>query len=61
MKNNITLTNDEIIQAVFHLSRAEPVEPDEDEILAMSEYHNGNPDYRPTCSHEEVLKELGLQ
>lgn len=51
----------QLIQAAFHLAKAEAVEPGEEEIFALSEYQNGNPDYRPSHTHEEVLQTLGLQ
>lgn len=49
-----------LICTAFHMAKAETVEPTEDEALAISEYRNGNPDYRPSYTHEEVLKALGL-
>ena len=49
-----------LIQATFLLNNAEEVEPDAEEIKALSAYHSGNPDYQPTISQEEVIKELGL-
>lgn len=37
------------------------VEATEDEIAALEAYNNGDPEYQPTYTHEQVLKELGLQ
>lgn len=51
----------QLIQSAFRLARAETVKPSEEEAYAISEYHNGNQEYCSRYSHEEVLKELGLQ
>lgn len=49
-----------LIQTTFYLGNAEIAEPTLDEVRAIREYRKGNPEYRPTFSHDEVLKELGL-
>ena len=48
------------ILAIFALSNAEEAEPLPDEISAIDAYRNGDPEYRPVYSQEEVMKELGL-
>ena len=48
------------ILATFALSNAEETEPLPDEIVAIEAYRNGDPEYQPVYSQEEVLKELGL-
>lgn len=42
------------------LANAEEVAPQPDELAAISAYKAGDPDYQPSISQEEVLKELGL-
>ena len=49
-----------LIQETFTLDNAEEVEPDDDEVKALDAFHNGDPDYQPVYSQEDVLKELGL-
>lgn len=49
-----------LIQMTFALSNVESVEPDEDELLALKAYHEGDPDYQPSISQDNLLKELGL-
>ncbi|MCD8010329.1 MAG: hypothetical protein LUF34_06005 [Lachnospiraceae bacterium] len=49
-----------LIQATFRLANAETVEPEEDEIIALSAYNNGDSEYQPTISQEDLIKELGL-
>ena len=39
---------------------AETVAPFHEEIEALKAYHNGEADYQPALSQEDVLKELGL-
>ncbi len=50
----------ELIQGTFALSNAEEVTPDSEELNVLEEYKNGNPDYVPSISQEELIKELGL-
>ncbi|MBS5064833.1 MAG: hypothetical protein KHZ58_13745 [Hungatella hathewayi] len=63
----VTVMNDkdaekvwDLIQSTFALSNAEEVEPDTDELTVLNAYRNGSPEYQPSVSHEELLKELGL-
>ena len=42
------------------LANAEEVAPYPDELAAISAYKAGDPDYQPSISQEEILKELGL-
>lgn len=49
-----------LIQATFVLSNTEMTEPDSDELLSLKAYHAGNPDYQPSISQEDLLKELGI-
>ena len=49
-----------LIQGAVALSNAEEVAPYPDELAAISAYKAGDPDYQPSISQEEVLKELGL-
>lgn len=42
------------------LANAEEAEPDEDELKILKAYKNGDPEYQPAITHEELLKELGL-
>ena len=50
----------DLIQATFALANAKVVEPEEDELLALKAYANGAPEYQPSISQEDLLKELGL-
>ena len=50
-----------LIQSAFALSNAEEVAPDPDELAALKAYASGDPDYQPSLSHDDVMKELGLQ
>lgn len=50
----------ELIQGTFVLANAEVVEADPEEAAALAAYHNGDPDYQPAITHEDLIKELGL-
>lgn len=50
----------DIIQATFALANAESVPPEQDELIALNAYHNNDPEYRPSISQEDLMKELGL-
>lgn len=50
----------ELIQATFKLTNVEEVKPDNEELQALSAYHNGEADYQPIYSQEDVIAELGL-
>ena len=43
------------------LNNVEQIVPDADEQAAMDAYKNGNPDYQPSVSQENLLKELNLK
>ena len=43
------------------LNKVEQIVPDPDEQAAMDAYKNGNPDYQPSVSQEDLLKELNLK
>ena len=43
------------------LNNVEQIVPDPDEQTAMDAYKNGNPDYQPSVSQEDLLKELNLK
>lgn len=51
----------ELIQANFVLGNAEEVPAEPEEIEALDAYQNGNPEYQPRYTHEEMLRELGLE
>ena len=50
----------ELILSTFALNN-EQIVPDPDEQAAMDAYKNGNPDYQPSVSQEDLLKELNLK
>ena len=50
----------ELIRGTFILNNAEEVIPDPEEIEAVSAYKSGDPDYQPSISQSEILKEFGL-
>ena len=43
------------------LNNVEQIAPDPAEQAAMDAYKNGNPDYQPSVSQEDLLKELNLK
>ena len=49
-----------LIQASFILSDVEEIEPDPEELEALSRYEAGEPDYQPSISAENLKRELGL-
>ena len=49
-----------LIQSAFALSNAEEVEPEIDELQSFNAYHNDDPEYQPSISQEDLMKELGL-
>lgn len=51
----------ELILSTFALNNVEQIVPDSDEQAAMDAYKNGNPDYQPSVSQEDLLKELNLK
>ena len=50
----------DLIRATFILANAEEVAPSDEELKAIKAYEAGDPDYQPTLTQEEVLKELEL-
>lgn len=44
----------------FALSNAEEVAPYPDELAAISAYKAGDPDYQPSISQEDLMKELEI-
>lgn len=50
----------ELIQATFILGNAEEVPAEPEEIETLEAYQNGDPEYQPCYTHEEMLRELGL-
>lgn len=50
----------QLILANFTLSNAEEDDPLPDEIAAIEAYLNGDPEYQPSYTQEEVMKQLGL-
>ena len=49
-----------LIETTFSLSNIGSVQPDDDELLALDAFHNGDPEYQPSISHEDLVKDLGL-
>ena len=47
-----------LIQGAFALSNAEEVAPYPDELAAIAAYKAGDPDYQPSISQEDLIKEL---
>ena len=50
----------ELIQGTFCLSNAEEDIPDDEESKIMKAYKSGDPDYQPSITQEELIKEFGL-
>lgn len=49
-----------LIQSTFILANAEEVEPEADELRSLKAYHDGDLEYQPSISQEDLMKELGL-
>ena len=49
-----------MIQDVYKLYNAEEVSPEPDEISAFHAYQSGDPEYKPSYSQDDLIKELGL-
>lgn len=49
-----------LIQGAVALSNAEEVAPYPDELAAIAAYKAGDPDYQPSISQEDLMKELKL-
>lgn len=58
----MSTVKERILGAVTIMSEedAEKVAPDQEEIWALNAYKSGDEDYQPSCSQEELIKELGL-
>lgn len=50
----------DLIQATFALSNVKETKPEQDELDSLAAYQNSDPEYLPTYTQEDVLKELGL-
>ena len=51
----------ELIQATFILNNAEEVVPDPEELEALRAYQNGDPEYQPYITQDELMKELSIE
>ncbi len=51
----------ELIQATFILNNAEEVVPEPEELEAIRAYQNGDPEYQPYITQDELMKELGIE
>ena len=51
----------DLILATFALDNVEEIIPDPDEQVAINAYRNGDPDYQPSVSQEDLLRELNLK
>lgn len=51
----------ELIQATFILNNAEEVVPEPEELKAIRAYQNGDPEYQPYITQDELMKELGIE
>ena len=51
----------DLILSTFALDNIEQVVPEPDEQAIMNAYKNGVPDYQPSVSQEDLLKELNLK
>lgn len=51
----------ELIQATFILNNAEEVVPEPEELDAIRAYQNGDPEYQPYITQDELMKELGIE
>ena len=58
--NEIIHSKAHLIQGAFALSNAEEVAPYPDELAAIATYKAGDPDYQPSISQEDLMKELGI-
>lgn len=51
----------DLILSTFALDNIEQIVPDLDEQTIMNAYKSGDPDYQPSVSQENLLKELNLK
>ena len=59
----VTIMSDEDaekVQGAVALSNAEEVAPYPDELAAIAAYKAGDPDYQPSISQEDLMKELEI-
>lgn len=50
----------DLIQSVYKLYNADEAKPEPEELSAFTAYQAGDPEYQPTYSQEEIMKELRL-
>lgn len=51
----------ELILSTFSLDSIEQVLPDPEEQAAINAYQNGDSDYQPSVSQEDLIRELNLK
>ena len=51
----------ELILFTFSLDSIEQVLPEPEEQAAINAYQNGDPDYQPSVSQEDLIRELNLK
>ena len=51
----------ELILSTFSLDSIEQVLPEPEEQAAINAYQNGDPDYQPSVSQEDLIRELNLK
>lgn len=51
----------ELILSTFSLDSIEQVLPEAEEQAAINAYQNGDPDYQPSVSQEDLIRELNLK
>lgn len=51
----------ELILSTFSLDSIEQVLPEPAEQAAINAYQNGDPDYQPSVSQEDLIRELNLK
>ena len=51
----------ELILSTFSLDSIEQVLPETEEQAAINAYQNGDPDYQPSVSQEDLIRELNLK
>ena len=51
----------ELILSTFSLDSIEQVLPKPEEQAAINAYQNGDPDYQPSVSQEDLIRELNLK
>ena len=51
----------ELILSTFSLDSIEQVLPEPEEQAAINAYQHGDPDYQPSVSQEDLIRELNLK